>query len=282
MPMSSTPLRLLILGAHPDDAEFSAGGLATIYRADGHVVRMISATDGAAGHFERYGPALAARRREEARAAAGVIGAESDVWDFPDGRLQPTLELRERIIREIRTFRPDLVLTHRPNDYHPDHRAVAQGVQDASYMVTVPAVCPDVPHFARDPVVAYLPDLFTRPVPLEPHVVVDVTEQVETIVRMLACHASQVFEWLPYNQGVADTVPRDQAGRHAWLRDWFFKIRGRLADRFRPALIATYGRERGGRIEACEVFEISEYATPLDDSARERLFWFVPTRRDAS
>ena len=147
--MLDAPLRLLIIGAHPDDAEFHAGGLATIYRRQGHTVKMISVTDGRSGHH-RYQPAeLAEVRRRESLAAAAVIGATCDIWSFPDGALQPTLEVRELVIREIRAFRPDLVLTHRPNDYHPDHRAVGQVVQDASYMVTVPLVAPDVPALCR-------------------------------------------------------------------------------------------------------------------------------------
>ena len=164
--MPANSLRLLILGAHPDDAEFHAGGLATIYRQQGHVVKMVSVTDGRSGHH-RYQPAELARvRRAEATAAGALIGAEYETWDYPDGTLQPTLDVREKVIRAIRGFAPDLVLTHRPNDYHPDHRAVGQAVQDASYMVTVPLVVPDVPILARDPVVAYMPDLFTRPYPL--------------------------------------------------------------------------------------------------------------------
>lgn len=268
-------LRLLILGAHPDDAEVSAGGLATIYRAQGHAVRMVSVTNGQSGHFEGFGPQLVERRRREAAAAAAVIGAESEVWDFPDGRLQSTLDVREQIIREIRSYRPDLVLTHRLNDYHPDHRAVAQCVQDASYLVTVPAVCSDVQHLPRDPVVGFLPDRFTKPAPLAPDVVVDVTPHIDSIVAMLACHASQFFEWLPYNFGTAAEVPADNAGRQRWLRQWFLDMRRPLTERYRESLIAAYGPARGGAIAACEVFEISEYAAPLDTTARQRLFGFV-------
>jgi N-acetylglucosamine malate deacetylase 1 len=272
--MPADPLRLLILGAHPDDAEYHAGGLAAIYREAGHVVKMLSATDGRAGHHLQPGPLLVEIRREEARAAALLIGALSEVWDLPDGALQPTLELRERIICELRQFQPDLVLTHRPNDYHPDHRALGQAVQDASYMVTVPAICPEVPILRRDPVVGYLPDLFTRPVPLEPHVVIDVSPQFDTIVRMLACHVSQFFEWIPFNERRTDTVPTDAAGRLAWLRDWYAAKLRPYAHRYRQALAAACGDQRAAAIEFCEVFEISEYAAPLDEAARKKLFWF--------
>ena len=135
---------------------------------------MISVTDGGAGHHRLPRDELVGLRRREAEEAAAVIGATAETWDFPDGALQPTLAVREAIIREIRVFQPDLVLTHRTCDYHPDHRAVGQAVQDASYMVTVPLVLPATPHLRRDPVVAYMVDLFTKPCRFEPHALLDI------------------------------------------------------------------------------------------------------------
>lgn len=277
--MPSEPLRLLILGAHPDDAEFHAGGLAVIYRQLGHVVKMVSVTNGQSGHQEIPPAKLAQIRRSEAAASARIIGATSEVWDSPDGQLQPTLEVRNRIIREIRTFGPDLVLTHRPNDYHPDHRAVGQAVQDASYIVTVPHVVPEVPFLPKDPVVAYMVDLFTKPYPLVGDVVIDLTDRLETIIAMVACHRSQVFEWLPFNQGVLDQVPSAEEERLSWARRLYTDYARPRADRYRRELIATYGPQRGGQIEYAEVFEISEYASPLDEAARQRLFSFLPCGR---
>lgn len=273
--MTDEPLRLLLIGAHPDDAEFHAGGLATLYRRHGHTVKMLSVTDGRSGHHRHRPDELVEIRRAESRAAAGVIGALSEVWDFPDGSLQCTLELRERIIRELRQFTPDLVLTHRPHDYHPDHRAVGQAVQDASYMVTVPLVVPDVPPLRRDPVVAYMPDLFTRPCPLRPDVALDVSEQRDSMIEMLACHVSQVFDFLPWNLRVTEPVPADAAARRQWLTAWYGEVIRPRADRFRDALVQQYGPERGGQVQWAEVFEVSEYARPLDAAARARLFWFL-------
>jgi LmbE family N-acetylglucosaminyl deacetylase len=270
--MTERSPRLLILGAHPDDSEYHAGGLISIYREMARAVKMVSVTDGGAGHHEKPPAEMARIRREEAAAAGRVVDATYETWDFPDGQLTVTLEVRHRIIREIRTFGPDLVLTHRTNDYHPDHRAVGQAVQDASFLVTVPHVVPEVPPLRSDPVVAYMVDLFTKPCPLEPDVAIDVTDRVDTIVAMLACHRSQVFEWLPYLAGVLDRVPGDEAERVAWLRGWYAQQVTPRADRFREALVATYGPERGSKIEFCEVYEISEYAGAAGADARERLF----------
>ncbi len=170
--MVEEPIRILVIGAHPDDPDFKAGGTAARWCATGHVVRLVSLTDGRAGHHAMPGPELASRRRAEAQAAAAVIGATYDVLDHPDGELDDRLEYRREVIRLIRSFRPDLIVTHRPNDYHPDHRFASLLVQDSSYLLTVPSICPEVPHVAACPVILHFSDTFTRPCRFEPHLVV--------------------------------------------------------------------------------------------------------------
>ncbi len=269
--MPDNPLRLLILGAHPDDSEFHAGGLSSLYHELGHEVKMVSATDGSAGHHEIGRKELASLRKKEAAAAAGVIDATGETWEFPDGELEATLELRHRVIAEIRTFRPDLVLTHRTNDYHPDHRAVGQAVQDASFLVRVPLVVPNVPALDRDPVVAYMADMFTKPSPIEPHVVLDIGARIDTIVNMLAQHASQVFEWLPYLESTTAEVPEGEAERLAWLKKWYTQIIRPRTDRCRDVLRSAYG-DGADAIDLVEIFEISEHGGTLTDALRARLF----------
>ncbi|MFO1002589.1 MAG: PIG-L deacetylase family protein [Planctomycetaceae bacterium] len=269
--MSANEPRLLILGAHPDDAEFHAGGIASVYRSMGREVKMVSVTDGGAGHHTRSSSELVRLRRNEAAAAGNVIGAVYETWDFPDGALQASLAVRHRIIREIRQFKPDLVLTHRPNDYHPDHRAVGQCVQDASYLVKVPLIVPDVPALRRDPVVAYMPDLFTKPQRMQPEMILNIAEQIDTIVAMLACHASQVFEWLAYEQGILDTLPADQAERMLWLKAWYTNyVRPRVAH-FQNEITHAFG-DAGSSLEFVEAFEISEYALRPDAALLQHLF----------
>jgi LmbE family N-acetylglucosaminyl deacetylase len=274
--MNDRTVRLLILGAHPDDADYAAGGLAALYRALGHDVLMVSLTNGDAGHHAMPGPVLARRRAAEATAAADVIGARYLILDNHDGELMPTLENRRQVIGLIRSYQPDLVLTHRPNDYHPDHRYTSQLVQDAAYMVTVPAVLPGVRHLSRDPVIMYLPDEFEKPQPFRPEIAVDVGPVVDSIVAMLHCHVSQFYEWLPYNQGVLDQVPASDAARRDWLDS---QVRARLrrqADRFRALLVRTYAARHGAAVEFAEALEPCEYGARLDEAARRRLFPFVP------
>ena len=95
---------------------------------------------------------------------------------------------------------------------------------------------------------------------------------IDKIVAMLDCHVSQFYEWLPYNVGVLDEVPTSEADRRAWLAE---QVRDRLrkqANRFREALVVTFGHDRGSNVEYAEAFEVSEYGSPLDDGSRRNLF----------
>lgn len=257
--------RVLVLGAHPDDAEFFAGGLLTSHSRIESTIRLISATNGQSGHHSVPSQELIVRRRAEAAAAGCVIGADYVTWDFPDGSLLPSLELRLAIIREIRTFQPDLVLTHRTFDYHPDHRALGQAVQDASYMVLVPKIAPDLPPPKREPIVAYMADLFTRPCSLRPDVVLDVSEHWESVLRMLDSHESQFYEWMPWIDGALDSVPADKADRREWLSRWY-------QEKTAPRLSRFWRSEFGPQPHLIEAYEISEYAGKPSKETLEKLF----------
>ncbi len=273
--LNHLPLRLLVIGAHPDDADLSAGGLAAIYRQLGHTVKFISMTNGAAGHHEMGGQPLVDRRRAEAKAAGNIIGAEYEVWDYPDGELEPTLEARKQIIRLIRQFRPDLLLTHRPNDYHPDHRYTSQLVQDASYLVTVPNICPETPILRNDLSIMYLQDDFKKPYPFSPTIAINIDEVLETKVDMSECHVSQVYEWLPHNGLMDGDVPTDLEQRRRALRKWLAQ-QAAVTDECRELLERLYGSEVAHTVDAIEAFEPCEYGAPLDIDSYQKLFHFLP------
>jgi LmbE family N-acetylglucosaminyl deacetylase len=256
--------RILVLGAHPDDAEFFAGGFLVRQARAGSVIRLVSVTNGQSGHQSIPQQDLIAIRKTEAAEAGAIVGSPYITADFPDGSLQPSLELRHWIIKEIREFAPDLVLTHRPFDYHPDHRAVGQAVQDASYMVMVPKVVPNVPRPPKEPIVAYMVDLFTRPCPFRADVVLDVSPELETVLDMLSCHRSQVFDWLPWIEGIKDQVPASGPEQREWLKQWFLAKASPRVDAFwnnsstSPALV--------------EAYEISEYAGKPTQQTLNRIF----------
>ena len=271
--MAKGALRILAIGAHPDDCDFKVGGIAVLYVRKGHRVKFVSLTNGDTGHFSIGGGPLAKRRRKEALAAARIAGVEYEVFDIHNGSLEPSLENRLRVVGLIREFRPDLVITHRPNDYHPDHRYTSQLVQDAAYTVTVPNVLALTAHMDENPVVAYMADNFKKPYPFKPDVAVGIDSVFDTKMRMLACHESQVFEWLPFNQGMS-CVPKDPAGRLKWLTRMEAPRNADVADRFRPLLKKLHGAAKGAKAKYAEALEICEYGSPVTKESFRRLFPF--------
>src|SRR5689334_8845651 len=145
-PPDDGKLRIICFGAHPDDCELKAAGVALLWAQKGHHVKFVSVTNGDIGHWREAGGPLARRRKAEVERAARLLGITTEVLDIHDGELMPTVENRRLITRLIREWKADLVLSPRPNDYHPDHRYTSVLVQDSAYMVTVPYFCPDVPY----------------------------------------------------------------------------------------------------------------------------------------
>lgn len=272
--MTQDRLRVLVIGAHPDDCDITAGGTAALYARLGHTVMFVSVTNGDAGHHEVGGARLAQRRQAEATAAGMVIGIEYRLLDNHDGELLPTLENRRQIIGLIRNFKPDLIMSPRPNDYHPDHRYTSQLIQDAAYMVTVPNVVASSEHLRLNPVIVYVSDHFQKPYPFSPGVIVPIDDVIEQKIDMLHCHESQFYEWLPYNGGYLEQVPGDPGARRPWLRSHFDRRLRRDAERFRDLLVSQYGEEAGRKVQYAEAFEGCEYGAPLTQENMRRLFPF--------
>lgn len=269
--------RILALGAHPDDCDVKAGGCAVLWSRAGCVVKFVSVTNGEGGHHEMSGAELVKRRTDEALAAGKVAGVEYQVMDNRDGQLVPGLEERHKLIRLIREFRPDLILTHRPNDYHPDHRYTSQLVQDCSFLVGVPNICPDVQALRKMPVIAYFADDFQKPLPFKPDVAVDIDAVIEEKVQMLHCHESQVYEWLPWVGQLEGQMSEDPAEKQSQLRRFVLQF-GQVGDEARALLLQNYGSARGSVVEQVETFEGCEYGSLLDEEAIKCLFPFLPQK----
>jgi LmbE family N-acetylglucosaminyl deacetylase len=272
-PSADGKLNIIAFGAHPDDCDQRAGGIAAKYAALGHRVRFVAVTNGDAGHQTEGGGALAARRRAEAQEAGRRIGIEYIVLDNHDGELLPGLNVREQIIRQIRQWKADLVLAPRPNDYHPDHRYTGALVQDAAYMVVVPNVTPDTPALRKNPVFMYFQDGFQKPNPFSPDIAVSIDDVIEKKIAMMDAHVSQMYEWLPWVAGTLDKVPKDAAARRRWLRDTRADAPTAAV---RAALVKRYGAERGNAVGHAEAFEICEYGTRPDETMIRKLFPFLP------
>jgi LmbE family N-acetylglucosaminyl deacetylase len=274
-PAGGGSLRVICFGAHPDDCELQAGGVAALWAARGHKVKFVSITNGDIGHWRDAGGPLARRRAAEVQEAARILGITTEVLDIHDGELLPTLENRRLITRLIREWNADLVMGPRPNDYHPDHRYTGVLVQDSAYMVTVPFFCPDTPILKKNPVFMYYPDGFQKPNPFKPDVVVDVGPVIEKKIDALGVIVSQFAEGGA--NGSADLLPADPEGqkrRHKEVRDGFARRNQSLAERFRTELGDWYGQDKAGGIKFAEAFELCEYGQHPDKKELKRLFPF--------
>lgn len=256
-------LRIIVFGAHPDDCELKAAGTATLWAAQGHHVKFVSVTNGDIGHATMSGGTLAQRRTAEVKEAAKVLGIETEVLDIHDGELMPTLENRKEFVRLIRRWKADVVMGHRPNDYHPDHRYVGVLMQDAAFMVTVPFFCPDVPHLAKNPVFLYLSDGFQKPNPFAPDIVVGTDAVIQKKLDAIWKLESQIESlWATGNFEGVVPVPQDPQGREERRKAVNERIAQRdkgVADKYRGKLAEIYGEEKAKEIRHAEAFELCEY-----------------------
>ncbi len=289
----SKKLKVLMIGAHLDDNDFCGGGLALKYLKDGHSVRFLSMCNGNGGHHIHTPDEIAARRYNEAQAVAALTGLEYDVWNINDCELVADLETRKKLVRYIREYNPDIIFSHRTNDYHADHRNAALLVQDASYLLIVPNFCPEVKAMEKMPVIMFFWDKFKSP-EFKPDIIVPIDDVIDQKFEMFNCHVSQVYEWLPYTYGIIDQVPADESKRLEWLRgprlprDRVITLevlqqyatpnhseyREARATALYPELLRELYGEKADKILFSEAFMLSEYGSPLTKENVDILFPF--------
>lgn len=268
-------IRVIAIFAHPDDGDYKMGGTAALLAKLGAAVKFVSITNGDAGHNKMGGGVLAQRRREEAKQAGLKYGIdEYTVLDNHDGELQPDLNVRLQVIREIRKWNADVVIGLRPNDYHPDHRNSGKLVEDASYMVAVPNVADDVPALKKNPLFLYMQDDFKKPNPFSHDIVVGIDEVFDVKLEGLNEHTSQMYEWTPWidNGGkINPEVPTDPVERKIWLRKTWEKENTLSAEQ-KAGLEKWYGKEKAASFKFAESFEITEYGLQPTEADIRRLF----------
>ena len=265
-------MNYVFIGAHPDDPDILFGATALKLARKGHKVLFVALCNGDAGHYAMSREALAARRLGESRAAAAFLGlAGYEVFDTHDCCVRADLPTRERLIRLLRRFAPDLVISHGPNDYHADHRATAQVVQDTAYLLNVPLYCDDVPVPPAHPVYAWCWHSFTDPRPFRPDAAVEFDSVYDEKCRLLDCHVSQFHEWLPWSEGmpVRDPAMLSWEERRAHLGHWLERFRA-AADGARDLLVEAYG-EAGRTVRYAESFEQTPYGRRVSPAAFRRL-----------
>lgn len=277
-------MKFLMIGAHQDDNEFRVGGLTDKLVKMGHEVRFLSMCNGNGGHHVLTPAETTATRAKESQKVAELLGIQYDVWaDQADCALVADLETRRRLIRYIRNYAPDVIIGHRNNDYHADHRASAQLLMDASYVLIVPHECPDAPAMKEMPVIMYYEDRFKQP-EFRADIVIDTDDELDVKLKIADINVSQVYEWLPYTHG--ETVPESPEERFEWLKGMDtnrtytdeevmalsrgYAVRfAKTAARFRKELVEKYGEEKGSKIRYAEAFQVCEYGNPMTKELRE-------------
>lgn len=277
LPPEDGKLRIIVFGAHPDDCELDAGGAAAKWAALGHHVKFVSCTNGDIGHWRNAGGQLALRRLAEVRKCAEILGNHTEVLDIHDGELMVTMENRRTICRLIREWKADLVISHRPNDYHPDHRYVGVLVMDAAYMVTVPFFTPDIPHLTKNPVFLFSEDGFQRPNPFTADIAVSIDDVLEKKLAAVEALESQFYEGGANGHAGLVPDPSDSAAvarRKKEVRDAFAGRYASCAKKYRAVLASYYGQEKADQVKHAEAFEICEYGRRPDKEEIKKLFPF--------
>jgi LmbE family N-acetylglucosaminyl deacetylase len=252
-----------------------AAGVGAMWAAQGHKVKFVSLTNGDIGHWRESGAALARRRKAEVEAADKSLGIETEILEIHDGELEPTLANRKTVTRLIREWKADIVMSHRPNDYHPDHRYTGVLVQDAAFMVAVPKFIPEVAPLRRNPVFLYYSDGFQKPNPFKADVVVAIDSVAAKKVAALERMESQFYEGGAI--GGPEMVPEDptdQAKRRTVVRAGFQARDRQTAKQYRDKVKELYAAERGEKVEFAEAFEVCEYGRRPDAAELRRLFPF--------
>ena len=265
-------MRIIAFGAHPDDCELKAGGVAAKWAAQGHHVKFVATTNGNVGHFAMGGGQLALRRKAEVERCAEILGITTQVLDIHDGELMPTIENRKKIAGLIRDWQADLVLCHRPNDYHPDHRYTATLVQDAAVLVAAAFFALDTPPCPKNPMILFYSDGFKKPYPFDPSIIVDIDDQIDTKRACIDAMPSQFADRDSWMGRYLPGVPDDEDQRRVYTREWLIAFDASVANDYRDLLVKRYGEERGKAMRYAEAFELCEYGSPASWEVLDELF----------
>ncbi|PYI56440.1 PIG-L deacetylase family protein [Paenibacillus flagellatus] len=195
-------MNVLAIACHPDDLEIGCGGTLAKYAALGAAVTMVHVANGDKGHKVIEPAELRLLRAQEAQASGALIGATVVSLDVPDLKVKSDEdELVRKLVAVIRRTKPDVIITHPPEDYMKDHMEVSKAVFDASFSATVPhyeADEPAPPDIKAAPI--YYMDTLAG-VGFLPTEYVDISDQIETKIRMNAAHESQI-KWLYEHDGI--------------------------------------------------------------------------------
>lgn len=265
-------LRIIAFGAHPDDAELKFAGTAALFAAQGAKVKLVAMTNGDVGHFSQAGGPLAQRRKAEVEACHAQLGVATDVFDIHDGELMPDLETRKKVANVIRDWQADIVLSHRPYDYHPDHRAVGQLAEDTAVVVAAPFFAPYTPPTKGNPIYLFYSDGFKKPYPFDPIIAVGIDDVAQKKWDCISALPSQFGDADSWQARYGRNVPADDAGRKAFLLDIVKQRNANEANQYRDLLVKLYGEQKGRAIKYAETFELNQYGAGATADDLKKMF----------
>jgi LmbE family N-acetylglucosaminyl deacetylase len=271
-PTTPRPLNVIAFGAHPDDAELKASGVAALWAANGHKVKFVAMTNGDIGHFSQAGGPLAQRRYKETQECARILGITTDVMDIHDGELVPDLETRKKVARKIREWQADIVMGHRPYDYHPDHRYTGVLLNDAAVVVAAPFFVPDTPPTQGNPIFMHYSDGFEDPKPFSPDLVVDIDASADKKWGCVSAMPSQFADKDSWGGRYGRNVPEGDAERAAFILAGHQRRAEAVANQYRAKLVELYGQERGSKVKYAEAFALNQYGRQVPVAELKKMF----------
>jgi N-acetylglucosamine malate deacetylase 1 len=269
-------LRIIAFGAHPDDAELKFAGTAALFAAAGHKVKLVALTNGDVGHFSQAGGPLAQRRKAEVEACHARLGVDTTVLDIHDGELMPDLDTRKKVASLVREWQADIVLSHRPWDYHPDHRAVGKLAEDVAVVVAAPYFLPYTPPTRGNPIFLFYSDNFVKPYPFDPILAIDIDSVAQKKWDCISAMPSQFGDADSWQARYRPNIPTDDASRKAVLLEGVKQRSVDEANKFRNLLVQLYGEQKGRAVKYAETFELNQYGTAVTAADLKKLFPTFP------
>jgi len=194
------------------------------------------------------------------------------VLDIHDGELEPTLEYRRMVARKIRDWQADIVMGHRPYDYHPDHRYTGVLMDDAAVVVVAPFFVPDTTPTPRNPLFFYYSDGFEYPAKFNPTMVVDIDSVADKKWQCISAMPSQFGDADSWQGRTRPDVPKSDAERPAYLLKLAQERTAAVANQYRDKLVALYGEERGKKVKYAEAFQLGQYGRQAQLDELKQLF----------
>lgn len=267
-------MNIMVIGAHIDDCEVIFSGASIQYVNAGHKVVFVAMASGEMGHHIMSRKETAERRKKEGLASGKILGVKYEFLDLPECEITPTVEYRNQLVALMRKHSPDIVVTHPLIDYHPDHRCTAELVLDASFMVKVPKVVPEIPPMRKDTCFFFSVNRLSYAEGLKPAFCIPIDSVFDQKILSMHQHESQMYEWLPWVNGMDKPVPDDEEGRIEFITEWRGQDYINIADRYRELLVKQYG-DAGKKVKYAEMLFMAPYGRQMLEEEFGKYFPFT-------